>query len=39
MYSKAAQSSVVDEVVDNTNVAAPTLPVVAPNAQETNNSK
>jgi len=38
MYSQSAQSSVVDEVVDNTNVTAPTLPVTAP-AKETNNSK
>jgi preprotein translocase subunit SecG len=42
MYSKTAQSSVVDEVVEDTNVAAPTLPtaVAAPaTTQETNNSK
>jgi preprotein translocase subunit SecG len=38
MYSKAAQSSVVDEVIDKTNVAAPTLPV-ATAAKETNSSK
>ena len=38
MYSKAAQSSVVDEVVEDTNVAAPTLPTV-PAAKEANSSK
>ncbi len=38
MYAKAAQSSVVDEVIDNTNIAAPTLPVTTA-TKETNNSK
>ncbi|HFB53186.1 MAG TPA: preprotein translocase subunit SecG [Sulfurimonas autotrophica] len=37
MYSKAAQSSVVDEVVENTDVAAPTLPAMP--AKEENSSK
>jgi preprotein translocase subunit SecG len=39
MYSKAAQSSVVDEVVTKTDVTAPKLPVVPTNTKETNNSK
>jgi preprotein translocase subunit SecG len=39
MYSQSAQSSVVDEVVENTNVTAPTLPVAAPAAKEENSSK
>jgi len=38
MYSKAAQSSVVDEVVEKTDVAAPTLPATTP-SKETNSSK
>jgi preprotein translocase subunit SecG len=38
MYSKAAQSSVVDEVLDKTNVVAPTLPV-AKTTKESNSSK
>jgi preprotein translocase subunit SecG len=38
MYSKSAQSSVVDEVIEKTNVQAPTLPVATP-AKETNSSK
>ena len=37
MYSKAAQSSVVDEVIENTDVAAPTLPTMP--AKEENSSK
>ena len=37
MYSKAAQSSVVDEVVENTDVAAPTLPAMP--TKEENSSK
>ena len=39
MYSQAAQSSVVDEVVEDTNVAAPALPIAAPAAKEENSSK
>ena len=39
MYSQSAQSSVVDEVVENTNVVAPTLPTATPKATETNSSK
>jgi preprotein translocase subunit SecG len=38
MYSQAAQSSVVDEVVEDTNVAAPTLPITAPAAAKEENS-
>jgi len=39
MYSQSAQSSVVDEVVENTNVTAPKLPVTAPAVKEENSSK
>ncbi len=39
MYSQASQSSVVDEVVEDTNVAAPVLPAVAPVTKEENSSK
>ncbi len=38
MYSRSAQSSVVDEVIDNTNITAPVLPKV-PAAKEANSSK
>jgi preprotein translocase subunit SecG len=37
MYAQTAQSSVVDEVLEDTNVAAPVLPSAT--TQETNNSK
>ncbi len=37
MYSQSAQSSVVDDIIEDTNIAAPA--VVAPSAQETNSSK
>lgn len=38
MYSRSAQASVVDNIVENTNVAAPSVPAAAP-AQEANTSK
>ncbi len=37
MYSKASQTSVVDEIVEETNVLAPTAPTVAP--EESNTTK
>jgi len=39
MYSQSAQSSVVDEVMEDTNVVAPALPAATATAKETNSSK
>ena len=38
MYAQAAQASVVDDIVENTNVVAPSLPTATP-AVETNTTK
>ena len=38
MYAQAAQASVVDDIVENTNVVAPSLPTISP-AAETNTTK
>ena len=39
MYSQAAQASVVDSMIEDTNVVAPTATVLPTTTQETNNSK
>jgi len=39
MYSQAASASVVDEMVEDTNIVAPTVTVVPTTTQETNSTK
>ncbi len=39
MYSQASQASVIDEIVEDTNITAPARPIVAPTAKEENSSK